>query len=60
MNWLCMFFRLLNSAERNYISIEKEALAMVYVVHKLKHYLLGNKFVFYVNHMALMYMVNKS
>jgi len=33
---------------------------MVYALHKLIHYLLGNKFVFYVNHMALMYMVTKS
>ncbi len=29
-------------------------------MHKFKHYLLGNKFVFYVNHMALVYLVNKS
>jgi hypothetical protein len=25
---------------------------MVYDLHKFQHYLLGNKFVFYVNHMA--------
>jgi hypothetical protein len=29
---------------------------MVFALHKFKHYLLGNKFVFYVDHMAL---VNK-
>ncbi len=52
--------RLLNSTERNYITIEREAMAMVYALHKFKHYLLGNKFVFYVDHMALVYMVNKS
>jgi hypothetical protein len=39
--------------------IKKEALAMVYALHKLKHYLLGNRFVFYVNHMALVHLVNK-
>jgi len=33
---------LLNSIERNYITIEKEALAMVYALHKFKLYLLGN------------------
>jgi hypothetical protein len=33
--------RLLNSLERNYISIKKETLAMVYALHKFKHYLLG-------------------
>jgi hypothetical protein len=32
---------------------------MVFALHKFKHYLLGNKFVFYVDHMALVYMVNK-
>jgi hypothetical protein len=32
---------------------------MVYVLHKFKHYLLGNQFLFYVGHMALMYMVNE-
>ncbi len=32
---------------------------MVYALHKFKHFLLGNKIVFYVNHMALVYLVNK-
>jgi len=32
---------------------------MVYALHKFKHYLLGNKFTFYVDHMALVYLVNK-
>jgi hypothetical protein len=32
---------------------------MVFALHKFKHYLLGNEFVFYVNHMALIYLVNK-
>jgi hypothetical protein len=32
---------------------------MVYALHKFKHYLLGNKFVFYVDHMALLYLVKK-
>jgi hypothetical protein len=30
-----------------------KALIMVFALHKFKHYLLGNKFVFYVNHMTL-------
>jgi hypothetical protein len=34
--------RLLNSIERNYTIIDREALAMVYALHKFKHYLLGN------------------
>jgi hypothetical protein len=32
---------------------------MVYALHKLRHYLLGNKFTFYLDHMALVYLVNK-
>jgi hypothetical protein len=32
---------------------------MVYALHKFKHFLLGNKFVFYLDHMALVYLVNK-
>ncbi len=32
---------------------------MVFALHKFKHYLLGNKFVFYVDHMALVFLVNK-
>jgi hypothetical protein len=32
---------------------------MVYALHKFKHFLLGNIFVFYVDHMALVYLGNK-
>jgi hypothetical protein len=32
---------------------------MVFALHKFRHYLLGNKFVFYVDHVALVYLVNK-
>jgi hypothetical protein len=32
---------------------------MVFTLHKFNHYLLGNKFVFYVNDIALVYLVNK-
>jgi hypothetical protein len=31
---------------------------MVFGLLKFRHYLLGNKFVFYVSHMALVYLVN--
>ncbi len=51
--------RLLIKLQQNYITIEIQTLAMVYVLHKFGHFSLGNKFVFYVNHMALVYMVNK-
>jgi hypothetical protein len=52
-------FRPLNNVEKNYTTIEREALAMVYVLQKNIHYLLRNKFIFYVNHMALLYFVKK-
>jgi len=32
---------------------------MVYVLRKFRHYLLGNRFIFYVDHMALVYLINK-
>jgi hypothetical protein len=32
---------------------------MFYALHKFKHYLLYNKFTFYVDHMVLIYLVNK-
>ncbi len=51
--------RLLNKVKQNYSTKHEEALAMVFSLHKFRHYLLGNKFVFYVDHMALVYLVNK-
>jgi hypothetical protein len=41
---------LMSSIKRNYTTTEKEALAMIYAIKKLLHYLLGNNFVFYVDH----------
>lgn len=32
---------------------------MIFAIHKLKNYLLGNEFLFYVNHMTLVHLVNK-
>jgi hypothetical protein len=32
---------------------------MVYALHKFRHYLLSNMFTFFVDHMALVYLVNK-
>ena len=50
--------RQLNSAEKNYTTTEREGLAMIYV-KKFWHYLLANPFIFYVDHQALLYLVNK-
>jgi hypothetical protein len=51
--------RLMNNAKKNYTTTEKEALTMIYVVKKFKHYLLGNNFIFFMDHQALLYLVNK-
>jgi hypothetical protein len=51
--------KLLNLVEKNYTTTEREALAMVYALHKFRHYLLGNQFVFYVDHMAFVYLVRR-
>ena len=32
---------------------------MIYAVKRYRHYLLSNKFVFFTNHQALLYLVNK-
>jgi hypothetical protein len=42
------YSKLLNSNENNYIIIEIEALTTVYALHKFTHYLLGNRFTFYM------------
>jgi hypothetical protein len=51
--------RLFNYAKRNYTTIEKEVLAMAYALQKFRHHMLSNTFTFYVDHMALVYLVNK-
>jgi hypothetical protein len=51
--------RLLNFVEQNYTTTERKALAMVYALQKFRHYLLGNMFTFFVDHMALVYLTNK-
>jgi hypothetical protein len=52
-------YRLLNKAEHNYTIKERKALVMVYVLHKLRSFLLRNKYIFHADHMALVYLVNK-
>jgi hypothetical protein len=51
--------RLLNKIEKNYNTMKCETLTMVFALHKFKHYLFDNKFVFYVDHMVLVHLVNK-
>lgn len=51
--------RWLSKAEKNYSTTEHEGLAMVYMLHKYCHYLLGGHFKMYIDHSALKYLVNK-
>jgi hypothetical protein len=51
--------RKLSTAEINYTTTERESLAMVYVLQKFRHYLLGGHFKMFIDHSALKYLVNK-
>ena len=51
--------RKLSIAERNYSTTEHETLGMIYNINKFRHYLLGRKFTFHVDHAALLYLVDK-
>ena len=52
--------RRLTPAERYYSTTEKECLAMVFSVKKFCHYLMCNLVVFFVDHMAIKFLVNKA
>ncbi len=51
--------KLLNNVKKNYTTTKRRTIAMVYALHKSRHYMLGNKFIFYVKHMALLYLIKK-
>ena len=60
MDFLVLYAsRKFNSAEKDYTTMEQEGLGMIYAVKKYRNYLLSNKFVFFTNHQALLYLVNK-
>lgn len=46
----CFISRTLNSAEQNYTTTEKELLAIVWSVKRLRQYLLGRKFIIETDH----------
>jgi hypothetical protein len=50
----------LTPAERNYSTTERKCLSMVFSVKKFRHYLMCNLVVFFVDHMAIKYLVNKA
>jgi hypothetical protein len=48
-----------STTERNYTTTEREGLAMVYVLQKFRHYLVGGHFNMFTDHSTLKYLVNK-
>ena len=51
--------KVLNDAQVNYATTEKEMLAIVYALEKFKSYLVGSKVIIYVDHAAIKYLLNK-
>ena len=56
---LCGASKTLNEAQRNYTTIEKELLAMVYALDKFRAYLVGSHIIIFTNHSALKYLLTK-
>jgi hypothetical protein len=52
--------RILNDAQINYSTTEKELLAVVFALDKFRPYLLGSKVVVYSDHAALKYLFSKN
>nr|GEW98931.1 reverse transcriptase domain-containing protein [Tanacetum cinerariifolium] len=51
--------KMMNEAETNYTTIEKEMLAVVYAFEKFRSYLIMNKSIVYTDHSALKYLFAK-
>ena len=49
----------LNEAHRNYTTIEKELLAVIYALDKFRAYLVGSDIVIFTDHSALKYLLTK-
>ncbi|KAL6325005.1 hypothetical protein AAG906_021702 [Vitis piasezkii] len=51
--------KILNDAQRNYTTTEKELLAVVFVLDKFRAYLVGSFIVVFTDHFALKYPLTK-
>ncbi|XP_052732212.1 uncharacterized protein LOC128196172, partial [Vigna angularis] len=52
--------KVLNDAQLNYATTEKEFLAIVYALEKFRPYLIGSKVIVYTDHAAIKYLLTKS
>jgi len=51
--------KVLNDAQINYTTTEKELLAIVYALEKFRAYLIGSKVIIYTDHVAIRYLLTK-
>ena len=51
--------RMLNEAQLNYTTTEKEFLAFVFALEKFRQYLLGSRTTIFIDHSALRYLMQK-
>ena len=49
----------LNEVKRNYTTIEKELLAVVYALDKFRAYLVGSNIIIFIDHSTLKYLLTK-
>ena len=49
--------KVLNDAQLNYATTEKEMLAIVYALEKFRSYLVGSKVVIFTNHATITYLL---
>ena len=52
--------KVLNDAQLNYATIEKEMLAIVYALEKFRSYLVGSKVIVYTDHATIKYLLTKA
>ena len=52
--------KVLNDAQINYATTEKEMLTIVYALEKFRSYLVGSKVIVYTSHAAIKYLLNKA
>ena len=57
---ICYVSKTLVEAQINYMTIEKELLAVVYALEKFRPYILGSKIIIYTNQAALKYLLSRN